>query len=191
VANNSTDVSEDVKEWVNELPVIAGQTYYLLVNKWSAGEVVSHLIGTAGIFKIAVLPVELLSFDAKPVDDNVILNWSTASEINNNYFEVEKSNDGKKFKTFQFVSGAGNSTIQNDYSTVDESPSPGINYYRLKQVDFDGTISYSPIVAVEINSSNVFYVMPNPAIDKLELVFGSSGKENLQLTIYNMQGNGK
>ena len=97
--------------------------------------------------------------------------------------------DGKKFKTFQFVSGAGNSTIQNDYSTVDESPSPGINYYRLKQVDFDGTIAYSPIVAVEINSSNVFYVTPNPAIDKLELVYSSSGKENLQLTIYNMQGN--
>ena len=79
--------------------------------------------------------------------------------------------------------------MQIDYNTIDESPSPGINYYRLKQVDFDGTISYSQIVAVEISSSNVFYVMPNPAIDKAELVFGSTGKENLQLSIYNMQGN--
>ncbi|MBK6989418.1 MAG: T9SS type A sorting domain-containing protein [Bacteroidetes bacterium] len=194
VANNGSDVSEDVcgNGWVDELPVIAGQSYYLLVNKWSAGGSGFSLNWnlTAGAsLNCIVLPVELLSFDAKPVDDNVILNWSTASEINNNYFEVEKSNDGKEFKTFQFVSGAGNSTIQNDYSTVDESPSPGINYYRLKQVDFDGTIAYSPIVAVEINSSNVFYVTPNPAIDKLELVYSSSGKENLQLTIYNMQGN--
>ena len=87
------------------------------------------------------------------------------------------------------MNGAGNSTMQIDYNTIDESPSPGINYYRLKQVDFDGTISYSQIVAVEISSSNVFYVMPNPAIDKAELVFGSTGKENLQLSIYNMQGN--
>ena len=91
VANNGSDVSEDVcgNGWVDELPVIAGQSYYLLVNKWSAGGSGFSLNWnlTAGAsLNCIVLPVELLSFDAKPVDDNVILNWSTASEINNNYF---------------------------------------------------------------------------------------------------------
>jgi hypothetical protein len=194
IANNGSDVSEDVcgNAWVDQLAVTSGQTYYLLVNKWSSGGSGFSLNWnlTAGAsLNCIVLPVELISFDAKPKDDNVVLNWSTASEINNNYFKVEKSIDAKYWEGFQIVSGAGNSTVQNDYMTIDDSPSPGINYYRLMQVDFDGTIAYSPTVAVEINSSNVFYVMPNPALDKAELVFGNSGKQKLQLTIYNMQGN--
>lgn len=103
--NNGSDVSEDVcgNGWVDELPVTAGQAYYLLVNKWTpggSGFSLSWNLTAGASLNCIVLPVELINFEAKSVEKNVVLNWSTASEINNNYFEVQKSVDAKTFTTF-------------------------------------------------------------------------------------------
>lgn len=100
------------------------------------------------------LPVELLSFDAHVINDNVFIEWNTVSEINNDYFTVERSTNAQDFEIVEVISGAGNSNELISYSLTDFNPYSGISYYRLKQTDFDGGYSYSNIVAVEIISNN-------------------------------------
>ena len=97
---------------------------------------------------IAILPVELLSFAAKEISGNLIqLDWKTASETNNDYFIVEKSTDGMNFTPIGLVKGSGNSTINHNYSFLDKK-NEGIQlyYYRLQQVDYDGTRNFSPTI---------------------------------------------
>lgn len=90
------------------------------------------------------LPIELLYFDARKVDDIVKLDWATASETNNDYFAVERSTNGKGFHQLGIVDGAGNSTAVNEYSYRDYQPYEQ-NYYRLSQHDFDGKVVESEI----------------------------------------------
>ncbi|MFN4234637.1 MAG: T9SS type A sorting domain-containing protein [Bacteroidia bacterium] len=110
------------------------------------------------------LPIELVNFTAEPKEKKVILYWTTASEINNDYFDVQKSIDGVNFETFATVKGAGNSSQLLNYSQTDYNPYEGTSYYRLKQVDFDGTVSYSKIVAVNFRQNNLnISIFPNPS----------------------------
>ena len=134
------------------------------------------------------LPVELISFDANSIDnENVKLSWSTASEISNSHFEVERSEDGERFSTLDIVMGNGNSNTKQDYGFIDEKPMQGLNYYRLKQVDFDGAFEYSEIKVVEIKSNlPAIKISPNPAKDIL-LVSGIE-ETNYRISIYNQLG---
>lgn len=88
--------------------------------------------------KDAPLPVELLSFNAYPKDENVHIEWVTASEINNDYFEVQRSSDGINYETNEIVDGNGTSSQMHQYELTDFNPLPGLSYYRIRQVDFDG-----------------------------------------------------
>ena len=121
-----------------------------------ADEIISYEVtssGTACSSCISVLPIELLAFNAKRNDRYVELTWRTATEINNNYFTVERSLDGKSFTSIGNMSGAGNSSNPRDYKLIDSSPIQNeTSYYRLKQTDFDGEYSYSDIVSVRSNS---------------------------------------
>lgn len=113
------------------------------------------------------LPVELIQFDATQNNNSVVMNWSTATEINNDHFDVERSADGYHFESIGTIAGAGNSVLTNYYNFVDLYPNQGANYYRLKQVDFDGTSVYSYVIAVEIgNSSSIISIFPNPATNQ-------------------------
>ena len=96
------------------------------------------------------LPIELIYFNGeqKSCKQNV-LTWATATEINNDHFEVERSSDAINFKTIKEIPGAMNSLETKKYVYVDSNPESGINYYRLKQVDLDGTYKYAPIVDVD------------------------------------------
>jgi hypothetical protein len=111
------------------------------------------------------LPVELISFTARPFENKVVvLNWETASEENNDYFTVERSTDARNFEEIETVEGAGTTTISQYYQSFDERPYKGVNYYRLKQTDFDGTTRWSNIQSVvfgEVSNGNV-RVYPNP-----------------------------
>ncbi|PKR80526.1 hypothetical protein CW751_09125 [Brumimicrobium salinarum] len=91
------------------------------------------------------LPIELISFsaDESAFKNQVDLNWSTASEKNNDFFTLEKSTNGKDWELLKTLNGAGNSTHTLKYRWTDQSPYSGISYYRLKQTDFDGKFSYS------------------------------------------------
>ncbi len=122
------------------------------------------------------LPVELISFTANATENKQVLcKWTTATEINNDYFTVERSKDGTEFEEAGKVKGAGNSTIVLNYSFIDEHPYPGVSYYRLKQTDFDARFSYSDVIAVNINRSSgkELFVYPIPASNHLAVQFNS------------------
>lgn len=101
------------------------------------------------------LPIELMGWSCNTVAEGIQLNWSTATENNNDYFEIERTQDGTHWETITHVSGAGTSTTYHEYSFLDRTPLPGTNYYRLKQVDFDGTAKYYEPSACEHTSSGV------------------------------------
>ena len=109
------------------------------------------------------LPIELLSFHAKAKDRAVQLNWSTASEHNNDYFSIEKSVDVEKWENVIKIKGAGTSTVRHDYDVVDEKPYGGVSYYRLRQVDFDKKESFSKVIRVELDKRHELFVYPNPS----------------------------
>lgn len=115
---------------------------------------------------MGVLPIHLLSFDARLEGNTVRVEWTTATEQNNDYFTVERSTNGLTFDEIAEVPGAGNSNQPIDYSIYDDSPVLGTTYYRLKQTDFDGKYEYFDIVAVNYSKNNegtcVLKVYPNP-----------------------------
>ncbi|MEZ5173133.1 MAG: T9SS type A sorting domain-containing protein [Bacteroidia bacterium] len=137
------------------------------------------------------LPIELLSFTATPQSDLVNLEWTTASEINNDFFAVERSSDAKNFKLISTKPGAGNSTVLRNYTEVDKTPLNGISYYRLKQTDFNGDFSYSQTVAVNFNSSvagNIHWLNLNSETGNLHGALSGRFDDILHYSVYDMSG---
>lgn len=114
---------------------------------------------------VEILPVELMSFTGKLDGENTFLKWETASEWNNDRFEIEKSKNVEDFEKIGTVKGHGNSNIPVMYQFVDTLTSSGTYYYRLKQVDFDGKFTYSNIISVYFEQETQIVVYPNPAQD--------------------------
>ncbi|MDQ3047317.1 MAG: T9SS type A sorting domain-containing protein [Bacteroidota bacterium] len=134
------------------------------------------------------LPIELLSFNAYKAPEGHLLNWKTATETNNDFFEIERSFDGVEFSQIGLMDGFGNSTSIVTYEFPDRYPLDGINYYRLKQVDFNGDYSYSEVIALDNSSEEdaLVSVYPNPSTDgqiQIHLTKGISS-----LAIYNVLG---
>ncbi|MDQ3192094.1 MAG: T9SS type A sorting domain-containing protein [Bacteroidota bacterium] len=102
---------------------------------------------------ITILPISLIKFDATFIKKTIQLKWTTASETNNDFFTIERTLDGINFQAIKTIKGAGNSNQVINYISFDEKPEVGVSYYRLKQTDFDGTSSYSQLVAVEVSFS--------------------------------------
>jgi hypothetical protein len=125
----------------------------------------------------APLPVELVDFSARLIGGSVQLDWVTASELNNDYFTVERTVDAEQFEEVALVGGAGTTNKKNTYSAFDSSPVVGKNYYRIKQVDFDGTFSYSKLITVEVSDVDVWSVYPNPYENTNELLLTVSSLE--------------
>ncbi len=121
------------------------------------------------------LPIELISFDSKLRGKEVMINWTTATEINNERFEIEHSLDGRNFSLIGTVAGNGNSTEKNHYQMKHSSPASGMNYYRLKQLDFDGAHTYSDIISERISEKeNISSIFPNPFYDQVTVEFSGS-----------------
>lgn len=140
-----------------------------------------------------VLPVQLISFTATAKAKDAILNWSTASETNNQGFQVEKSLDGRTFeRTGDFVKGAGNSKTVKNYSLLDANAfaKARVVYYRLKQVDFDGMYSYSPVVKVTAaaQSLNALSVFPNPYNTTYNVSFNAATEGDATIEMTDLQG---
>jgi hypothetical protein len=136
------------------------------------------------------LPIELLSFNAIYKNGVVNLFWSTASEINNDYFTVERSIDSKSFEIITTVKGAGNSNTVLKYSAIDNNPPLGIIYYRLKQTDFDGTYKYSNVIAVKTNNKITNLILTQPYFNGKEIASNviNTGKETLKVEIIDFTG---
>lgn len=159
LGNGATDNSESASgdKWVAPLPVTAGQTFIMLIDNFTANSTSFTLDWTmagGASLNCGTLPIELLYFNAEQNNCNQnLLTWSTATESNNNYFQLERSNDGINFITLEKIMGSANSTSIKTYNYKDNQPESTINYYRLKQVDFDGSYTYSNITYVDNSCS--------------------------------------
>jgi hypothetical protein len=143
------------------------------------------------------LPVELMEFDAARLNaDKVQLDWATASELNNEGFYVERMLETEnEFKTVAYVEGQGNSTAIVNYQLLDENSYTSVSYYRLRQVDFDGTTAYSQIKAVEGRDNKLDYIdvsiYPNPVQNELKVRFNELPKEVKSAEVRVMSLDGK
>jgi hypothetical protein len=149
--------------------------------------------GGAGNEGGASLPIELISLEAVPVDNQFIaVNWATSIEINNSGFEVLRSTDGDNFTVQGWVDGNGNSTVQHNYSFLDKNVLPNqLYYYRLRQVDNDNNAELTHIVNAMITGSTVFTIsdfIPNPTHSSTRIEIVSSDVKHVSIVIYNTLG---
>jgi Secretion system C-terminal sorting domain len=136
---------------------------------------------------IMPLPVQLFTFGANLLTDNEILvSWVTLSEIDNDYFEVERSTYGYNWRLIGTVDGAGSSSQISDYFFIDDQPLIGVNYYRLKQIDLNGGYEYSWVVREDIKASSDLYLYPNPASN--QLIVSLKDVQEFDLLFYNASG---
>lgn len=136
------------------------------------------------------LPIQLLSFTGENEGVKNKLKWSTASELNNDYFTLEHSADGVNFETVITKEGAGNSNVLINYDAYDYSPYIGKTYYRLKQTDYDGKFSYSSIIAIEnkLDEISLTNVHPNPTTSDLNFDFSSPVRGIVKIQIVDYLG---
>ncbi|HEX8350471.1 MAG TPA: T9SS type A sorting domain-containing protein [Hymenobacter sp.] len=130
------------------------------------------------------LPVELTRFTAEAQDKGVALHWITASEKNSDYFEVQRSTNGESFHAIGKVKGEGTTSNISTYLFTDHAPAAGVAYYRLRQVDFDGTESYSPIKSVQWDGKAASFY-PNPSL--AAITFGGAAGP-VQYRVYSLKG---
>lgn len=181
ICQNPGTLTQYYYQWT----AVANQCYYITVDGY-AGTACSYNL-TVG--SVVVLPVELIEFQADPRNGIVELKWTTASELNNDYFTVERSRNGTDYESVARVEGSGTSSFVNHYSAVDPSPHTGLSYYRLKQTDFDGSTSISLPVAVKNTAFfKGFSLVPNPAAASLTIRLQPSMTGEQTLRIYSVSG---
>ena len=143
----------------------------------------------ASISTLNPLPIELINFIANLKNGQVDLRWTTASEINNNYFTIDRTIDGINFEQVDMIDGAGNSTTPLDYSTVDKMPIKGLSYYRLKQTDYSGNQEYSALVSINFEDEFIVEnIFPNPVTDQLTIQFNKSEDVQPHISIIDCLG---
>jgi len=153
-------------------------------------ELIQYAIANGGNFP-GFVPVELTSFAASVVGANVNLSWITASELNNQGFEIERSTDSYQWDKIGFTEGKGTTTEMNYYSYSDSKLDEGTYYYRLKQLDFDGTFEYSSVVEATVTIPKVFSLeqnYPNPFNPSTKISFSLAADSKVMLKIYDILG---
>ncbi len=137
----------------------------------------------------ATLPSELISYTGEPRGEDVILNWSTATETANDFFMIERSADDLNFEYLASVKAAGNSDVKNFYSFTDENPYFGINYYRLQALGYDGNTAYSKVISVTTGLSDLtLEAYPNPVNTFLSCGVSMAEKGTVTISVFNNLG---
>lgn len=136
----------------------------------------------------APLPITLLSFQAKPVGKQVQLSWTTASELNNKLFEVQHATDGLKFATIGTLNGMGTTSTTHSYEMLHTNPVNGNNFYRLAQVDYDNTKTYSKVEVVQFDAGKYIIVTPNPLHDIMHIQFVNTDNNPVVVELLNTSG---
>lgn len=190
-SGNMVDCSYDIDaiEYLSIPNGVIGDYYVVLITNYDNCDgllTFSQTSGTGSSNCSIVLPIDLLSFTGYSGEGYNLLEWITTSEINNDYFEIEKSNDGILFNKIDVVDGIGNSSVNNSYQYIDNNSNSTISYYRLKQIDYDGKHSYSNIVAIKKSIENEITIFPNPTLGSVKLNFDSKEDKNYQITVYDI-----
>jgi hypothetical protein len=136
---------------------------------------------------ITPLPITRLYFNAEKEEAKIKLTWITVSETNNDYYTIEKSKNAEGWEFVSNIKGAGNSNSKLNYIDYDNHPYQGISYYRLKQTDYDGKYTYSPIETINFIDQTFVWLAPNPAENKLT-VFLKEELTNTRVSIFNASG---
>jgi len=137
-----------------------------------------------------LLPINLLDFRARQTPENTVaLDWETSQEQNSSYTEIQRGYTGKDFVTIGRVKAAGNSNLTKSYSFVDDAPLPGNAFYRLRFVDLDGSFKFSKVLVMNSAiAAKAVQVLKNPFHDHLSVRVGSTGSDQLNLTLTDLQG---
>lgn len=153
-------------------------------NKWGFPCANSSTFNTA----CGPLPIELSYFESEIVEDGILLSWETLSEKNNRGFAIEKSTNGRDWEEISWMDGHDTDSQANQYEYLDKAPSYKINYYRIKQVDYDGKYDYSPVVSeYYLRQQQTVEVYPNPAHDRV-VIRVSTGLPAQSLVLYDATG---
>jgi hypothetical protein len=181
--SNCFNPASQVGGTVTATPLVVGQDYYLMIDG-NAGAGCDFSVSGWDVS----LPVELLKFQGYNYKAGNRLIWTTATEINNDYFIVQKSTDGKTFIDLGMVDGSGNSNTAVNYSFIDESSSKGVNFYRLKQIDFDGEHAFSKILIVESKEALTVKIYPNPTVENFLFDISDSYDETYTVKYIDITG---
>ncbi len=177
--------------WTDEGGTVSG---ILSTGSVTSGTILSFSPFTFGsLLGFNPLPVEMTSFTANLSGSEVNLHWTTATELNNDHFEIQRSGDGKNFSILGKVNGNGTTSLSNAYSYVDKLPLSGISYYRLKQVDFDGAFEFSQTVILSnqtLNEGMDAVLFPNPAVhEEVKLQLTSEDETTpIDVQIFDLSG---
>jgi hypothetical protein len=166
--NTNTNVTTWLRYYLSAVP---GKLAYWAIDNGATGTI--------------ILPIELTKFTGQQENTKTKLEWVTANENNNKFFTIEKSLDGENYTPIGTINGSGNSNTQLNYSTYDEEPAVGVNYYRLKQTDFNGAYKNSNVIPVNYLSKGASFsnLHPNPANENVnfDLYSPVNTKGNVQI----------
>lgn len=196
-ANSAADLTEDVNgdSYVAPLNTVAGETYFLLINSWTAGGPGFNLkwdLTSGASLDCTPLPIELSTFEVEysAVFKGTDLHWVTTTERDNDFFTVEKSRDGQNFEELFILDGAGNSSEVIDYFAFDPNVELGFSYYRLKQTDFNGDSEYTKIKTVNRLSDDIdrLTITPNPVQNSTDVFFNNYKSEFCTIKVTDSYG---
>lgn len=167
----------------------AGQVGKIRLYNANAGNGTSNnLYFNSLAHQVGALPTELKTFYSQKERNIINLIWETAFESQNSHFEIQKSLDNRYWSEIGQVKGQGTSTENQEYLFVDKNPAQGLNYYRLKQVDFDGNYEYSNVISVDYRNGQSTKIFPNPIKDELNIQFDNELESAANIQIFNAAG---
>ena len=180
-------------EWaITSTSNIIPNTVYYFREQWGIGGAFSIDAGATypSLITAGVLPIKLTGFNLSREDKKIKLEWITASEQNNDRFEIQRSADGRTWKTIANIKGQGStSAASNTYKAYDESPLSGINYYIIKQYDVNGHSYLSDIKFLRMTAAkSILSVYPNPAHSAINFSIANKGASNVEAILANVNG---